>query len=152
MTSMTLHAQGRHQQRAIPDEVIDLLFAYGQTCNTREGEIYHFTRHIIEKLRQCGHVHIARIIEEHRRCYLVCCNGRIVTVGHRYKRLRTKTTCLRAHRRPRSRRRRRSLGRRNRGLAVHRPGQASETCGGTRAKVMMIGGSPAENVDNVPPS
>lgn len=105
MTSATLHAEKRRRQRGIPGPVIDLLFEYGQTCNTRDGEIYHFTRHVIKKLRLHGAARIARTIEEHRRCYLVCCNGRIVTLGHRHKRLHGKATCLHNHRMSRSRRR-----------------------------------------------
>lgn len=106
MIALTLHAQQRCQQRAIPEVVIDLLFEYGKACNTRGGEIYHFTTSIIERLRKSGAARVARIIEDYRRCYLVCCGGQIVTVGHRYKRLRDKPDCLHMHRRLHCRRRR----------------------------------------------
>lgn len=106
MTGLTVHARDRRRQRAIPEVVIDLLFKYGQTCDTRGGDIYHFTNNIIKRLRRAGAPRIARTVEEYRRCYLVCCNGRIVTVGHRYKPMRTKETCLQMHRESRQRWRR----------------------------------------------
>lgn len=89
MNFMTRHATTRCQQRGIPQAVLDLLFEHGQVRQMHNSEIYHFSKASLRRMKRLSRDEDLRTVEEHRKCYLVSCNGMVVTVGHRYKRLRS---------------------------------------------------------------
>jgi hypothetical protein len=85
------HASVRMQQRRVTREVIDLLHAHGEQARSHGAYVYYFSRRA--KCRVSGVLSPGelRTIEEYRSCYLIeADDGVIVTVGHRYKRIRRK--------------------------------------------------------------
>jgi len=81
------HARVRMQQRGIPLRVVDWLAAYGAIDHQRGSELFYFTRKARRALqRDLG----ARVLRRYDNCldaYMVCVDGQIATVGHRYQRV-----------------------------------------------------------------
>jgi hypothetical protein len=79
------------QQRRVPRSVIDLLHAHGDQARSHGAFVYYFSRRA--KCRISGELSPPEIrtMEEYRSCYLIeADDGVIITVGHRYKRIRRK--------------------------------------------------------------
>lgn len=88
----TRHAQARTRQRGLPPLVLHWLDAYGAERHDGHGAvIQHFTRHARRRLeRDVGREPVRRM-HEYLDAYAVYgIDGRLITVGHRYRRIRSK--------------------------------------------------------------
>ena len=89
---MTGHAEARMQSRGIPPLVLHWLDAYGDERHDGHGAlIQHFTRQSRRRLeRDIGREPVRRM-HEYLNAYAVYGNdGTLITVGHRYRRIRHK--------------------------------------------------------------
>lgn len=85
----TQHAVVRQQQRGIPSYVIDSLVNYGKVNHDHHGaEILTFPKAIRQKLKNVLPRRLFVELEPHFDCYAVLKEGRVLTVGHRTKRLK----------------------------------------------------------------
>jgi len=85
--SLTRHAQVRMQQRRIPPRVLDWLADYGEVNHQRGAELYYFSQRSRKALvRDLG----SKALQHHEKAlnaYMVCTDGQVTTVGHRYQRV-----------------------------------------------------------------
>ena len=81
------HARIRLQQRGLPRRVVDWLAAYGEVDYQRGSQLYWFSQRSRRALeRDLGR----RMLKRHEKAlnaYMVCAEGQIATVGHRYQRI-----------------------------------------------------------------
>ncbi|MEJ1959686.1 MAG: hypothetical protein WDM70_09945 [Nitrosomonadales bacterium] len=86
---MSNHAQIRQQQRGIPQVVVDWLLELGTSEHTHDGaELLYFDKTARKRLnRYLGGGPLFSHAEEFLDSYAVVFNGKVVTVGHRYKRI-----------------------------------------------------------------
>jgi hypothetical protein len=85
----THHASIRQQQRGIPGYVIDSLITYGKVNHDHHGaEILTFPKAVRQKLRNTLPKSTYVALESHFNCYAVICEGVVVTVGHRTKKIK----------------------------------------------------------------
>jgi hypothetical protein len=81
------HAAKRMQQRGIPEQVIDWLVAYGEIDHQQGAEPYFFSKRSRRALARDVSARLLRRFDKALDAYLVCAEGRIATVGHRYQRV-----------------------------------------------------------------
>ena len=88
--SYSMHAQARLQCRGIPPLVIELLLDHGEEERTDGGFIRYFTKSSRRRVsRVLGGRRMLAMIEPFLDCYVVeGDNGKLVTAGHRYARIR----------------------------------------------------------------
>lgn len=87
---LTQHAQARMQQRGIPAEVVEQLIDFGRVTHDHQGgRIAWFDRASRLRLqRECAGT-FYRAVEKHLDAYVILDRqGRVVTVGHRFRRIR----------------------------------------------------------------
>lgn len=90
LADCTHHARVRMQQRGIDAAKLDLLMAYGSASHDHHGHVLlHMDRRaVIAALKERGDA-AAALLDDARGIYAVVGkDGLIVTVGHRYRRLR----------------------------------------------------------------
>jgi hypothetical protein len=87
--SMTKHALERSQQRCIPPLIIHWLCQYGSRKRSNNGTIIcYFDKKSTSLLSSdVGHVVVQRL-SSLMNSYLVITGSQIITVGHRYKRIK----------------------------------------------------------------
>ena len=87
---LTKHAQTRMQQRGIPQDIIEQLLGYGRmTHDHHGGQIVWFDRASRRRLQREFGMSSYRVTEKHLDAYVVLdSEGRVLTVGHRFKRIR----------------------------------------------------------------
>jgi hypothetical protein len=85
----TEHARARMQQRGISPAAIELLLSYGRSAHDHRGcEVVYFDKPARARLAK-HHPAAAREAERFIRTYAVLgADGVVVTVGHRYRRLK----------------------------------------------------------------
>lgn len=85
---LSKHAVTRMQQRAIDEEIVDLLLAHGSHFYSGGAEIYMLARRTREYMASRNFVPV-NMLEKLRDAYIVVANdGTIITAGHRHKRFR----------------------------------------------------------------
>jgi hypothetical protein len=85
---ITPHAQTRMQQRGIPAAYVDLLLAYGSARHDHHGaEIYHFDKAALRRLERVWGRSFVSKFDSLRGAYAVVSGGRIITTGHRNRRI-----------------------------------------------------------------
>ena len=87
--ALSPHAQARMQQRGIRPEAIDLLLDYGRErhVHDRGREIVFFDKAARKRLASAN-PEFAREVDRLCRTYAILgADGRVITVGHRYRRL-----------------------------------------------------------------
>ena len=87
---ITDHARLRIQQRGIQEEMLPLLLKYGKkTYDNYGGQVYCLNKASRERLeRECSR-EVLRKIRDMLDIYAVFCEGNgLVTVGHRFKRIK----------------------------------------------------------------
>ena len=86
---MTNHALERSQQRCIPPLIIHWLCQYGSRKRNNNGTIIcYFDRKSLRLIASdVGHVVIRRL-SSLMNAYLIITGDQIITVGHRYKRIK----------------------------------------------------------------
>lgn len=83
------HASSRAQQRAIPPLVIDWLLNYGAETPDKNGAaIRYFDRRAIRNLERHVGRECVRRMKDKLSSYLVEAEGKVITVGHRCRRIR----------------------------------------------------------------
>ena len=90
LADCTHHARVRMQQRGIDAAKLDLLMAYGRSSHDHRGHVLmHMDRRAVQAaLKACGDA-AAPMLERVRGIFAVVGkDGVVVTVGHRYRRLR----------------------------------------------------------------
>ena len=85
----TAHAQTRLQQRAIPQEAVETLLAYGEHRRHRGADIYYLDRTARSRVRgalgRAGYNRLSRSLDS----YLVMSDdGQLITAAHRLQRLK----------------------------------------------------------------
>ena len=85
----TTHAKIRMQQRAIPSSVVNLLLDYGEKVFAGRGsEIFYFGKRGRRRVLRSKGQAVSRRLEGHWNAYAVVSDGRVVTCGKRYRRIR----------------------------------------------------------------
>lgn len=86
----TRHARVRMQQRGIPEQAIEHLFAYGRAVHDHHGaEILFFDKAARRRLAEDRGEQAIRQLGKALRAYVVIGpDGRVTTAGHRYRRIR----------------------------------------------------------------
>ncbi len=85
--NMTQHAQVRSQQRGLPPLALELLERFGNREHAHDGsEILYFDKHARKQLASYAGGLFGRV-SALLDAYAVMANGRVVTVGHRYRRI-----------------------------------------------------------------
>ena len=84
---LSKHAKVRMQQRGIPRCIVDWLAAYGQVDHQRGSELFYFNHRSREEIRRDMGRNVLIGMEKCMDAYMVCADGRIATVGHRYRRV-----------------------------------------------------------------
>jgi len=86
---MTNHAMERSQQRCIPPLIIHWLCQYGSRKRGNNGTILcYFDRKSLRLIAsEAGHI-VVRRLSSLMNAYLVIAGNQILTVGHRYKRIK----------------------------------------------------------------
>jgi len=87
---LTQHAAVRMQQRGVDNLALECLLAYGSSVyDHRGGEILLFDKRAWKRLESSIDRTLLRRVSDSRAIYAVCsCDGDLVTVGHRYRRVR----------------------------------------------------------------
>jgi hypothetical protein len=82
------HAVVRSQQRGVPQLIVDLLLRFGEREPSSGGtEIVYFSRSSRKRVQNYVGGMLGKM-NEHLDAYAVICNGSVVTVGPRFKRIR----------------------------------------------------------------
>jgi hypothetical protein len=86
---MTSHAIERSQQRCIPPLIIHWLYQYGTRRRGKNGTMLcYFDRNSLRLIASdVGHI-VVRRLSSLMDAYLVIAGNHILTVGHRYKRIK----------------------------------------------------------------
>jgi hypothetical protein len=83
------HAAIRSQQRRISPLVLDLLMKFGATEPSGDGTFKFFFDKSARKRLAAYAGHLAGLLEQHLDVYaVVAADSKLVTVGHRYDRIR----------------------------------------------------------------
>ena len=86
---LTHHAMERSQQRCIPPLIIYWLYQYGTRKRSTNGtKVCYFDRRSIRLIAsEVGHIIVKRL-SSLMNSYLVLSGNTVITVGHRYKRIK----------------------------------------------------------------
>ena len=86
---LSRHAFERLQQRGVAPFVVDLLLEFGDLeYDHRGGEIRYFGKRARRRVeRHLGRT-VAKRIDDIWDSYVVSADGRVITAGHRYERIR----------------------------------------------------------------
>ena len=84
---LSKHAKVRMQQRGISRLAIDWLAAYGEVDHQRGAEVFYFNRRARQALARDVGRRLLKRNEKALNTYMVCAEGQIATVGHRYQRI-----------------------------------------------------------------
>ena len=83
------HAAHRMQQRGIPPLIIDWLEGYGSSARAGHGtEKFYFDKKSRRMLARDVGKAVLRNLEKQMNAYMVCRESTVLTVGHRYRRVR----------------------------------------------------------------
>jgi hypothetical protein len=87
----TSHAAKRQQQRGIPNLVIEWLERFGHEQHDQHGAmLYYFDKPARRRLeRHYGRTSVRRMHEFLNAYVVIDRNGQLITVGHRYNRVRS---------------------------------------------------------------
>ena len=87
---VTEHAAMRVRQRGVDPVVLDCLLSYGSSVHDHQGgEIVVFDKRAFRRLERAIDAALLRRVADHRTLYAVrSTDGALVTVGHRFRRVR----------------------------------------------------------------
>ena len=88
--SYSKHAEARRQQRRLPPAIIQWLFEFGAVEPQDGAELLHFDKDARSRLGRALGDQIVGCLGKFMDAYAVVSNGQVVTVGYRYKRIRTR--------------------------------------------------------------
>ena len=84
---LSQHERIRMQQRGIPRLAVDWLATYGAVDHQRGAELSYFDRRARQALERDVGRRLLRRNEKALNTCMVCAEGQIATVGHRYQRV-----------------------------------------------------------------
>lgn len=84
----TAHAQCRSQQRSIAPEVVDALLSYGEPHRRSGADVYFLTRRSRARAAAAMGNRYQKLEKQLNSYVVVADDGAIVTVGHRFRRLK----------------------------------------------------------------
>jgi len=85
--SFSKHAIHRSQQRAIPPFIVELVLDYGKSARKHGADVYFLDNQGRKRIEQAlGRKIYTRMIDQ-LDVYVVC-EGQVITVGHRTKRIK----------------------------------------------------------------
>ena len=87
---LSRHARERMQQRGIPRQAIDYVLTYGRVSHDHHGgRVVWMDKRARARLQREEGYDVASTLDKHLNAYAVIDpDGRVVTVGHRYRRIR----------------------------------------------------------------
>jgi len=87
---LTEHAAIRARQRGVDPVVLDCLLSFGSSVHDHQGgEIVVFDHKAFRRLERAVDAALLRRVSDHRSLYAVrSTDGALVTVGHRFRRVR----------------------------------------------------------------
>ena len=87
---LTQHARQRMQQRGIPQQAIDYVLSYGRVSHDHRGAcVMWLDKRSRARLGREAGRQVIRKLDKHLDAYVVTdTDGTVVTVGHRYRRIR----------------------------------------------------------------
>lgn len=88
MNTYSRHAIDRSRSRGIPPLVIDWLFEFGTERHLDSREILYFDKKSRRSLRRAVGKQIVSKLDKYMNSYVVIEGGRVITAGHRFKRIR----------------------------------------------------------------
>jgi hypothetical protein len=88
--SESRHAKQQKQRRGLSTTTVNLLLLYGSMTHDHRGaELYHFDKAALRHLERDWGTAVAHQADRLQRTFAVCStDGTVITVGHRYKRIR----------------------------------------------------------------
>ena len=88
--NLTMHARQRMQQRGISRETVDYVLAYGRVSHDNHGgRVVWLDKRSRALMSQAEGRRLLRRLDKSLNTYVVTdCDGMVVTVGHRYRRIR----------------------------------------------------------------
>lgn len=86
---LSTHAQQRMQQRGITKVEVDWLCRFGGGILVKGGEMLWFNKKAMKRLKRYLGRTYAKFEKQVKGIYIVIVGSVIVTVGHRYKKIKT---------------------------------------------------------------
>ena len=88
--NLTTHAQQRMQQRGITRETVDYVLTYGRVSHDNHGgRVVWLDKRSRLRMEQVEGRRLLRRLDKSLNAYVITDGeGRVVTVGHRYRRIR----------------------------------------------------------------
>jgi hypothetical protein len=89
--NLTMHARQRMRQRGISRETVDYVLSYGRVSHdNRGGRVIWLDKRSRARMGKNEGRRVLRKLDKGLNAYVVTdADGRVVTVGHRYRRIRT---------------------------------------------------------------
>lgn len=85
----TAHAQARLQQRAIPNDAVDAILAYGERRRHRGADVYFLTKSARSRIQSAIGKQCYNRLSRSLDTYLVVSDdGQLITAAHRQQRLK----------------------------------------------------------------
>ena len=88
-SNLTKHAAIRCQQRGIPPLIVDWLFEFGKDVHKNGAEMIYFDKKSKKAVRKYAGRQVFRKLDKYMDSYLIAKDGRVLTVGHRTKAVRS---------------------------------------------------------------
>ncbi len=85
---LTRHARSRMQQRGIPSPLVERILHYGREQHDRRGGVIVYFDRGARRRAQRERAATAAELDQLAGLYVVVAEGRIATVGHRFRRIR----------------------------------------------------------------
>ena len=83
----TTHSLRQRQRRAIPKVIIEWLLEFGEVRRSKGADLYYFSKRSKKHLGAHLGPSIRQAVNQYLDAYLIYEEGRIITVGHRYKKI-----------------------------------------------------------------
>ena len=90
MNIYTKHSMDRSKARGIPPLIMKWLLDYGTEQYHNNRQILYFDKKARRSLRRAVGRQIVSKLNKYMKSYLVIEDGRVITVGHRFARIRRK--------------------------------------------------------------
>ena len=85
---LTRHARSRMQQRGIPPAQVERILRFGTERHDRHGGVIVYFDRGARRRAERAHAATAPELDQLAGLYLVVAEGRVATVGHRFRRIR----------------------------------------------------------------
>ena len=82
------HSKIRRQQRCIPRLIIEWLLEFGEVVRSHGADLYYFSKKSKKAIRRYAGRRPMQMMKQYMDAYLIYKDGCIVTIGHRYKKIR----------------------------------------------------------------